>query len=88
MRVENLGSYKIPSFIEEVRKPTTLLDIFSRMLEIIQWFAATLGACSQEKWLNHIQNGIMNQMVVFSQNVYVESLTSNMMLFGDRAIGR
>ena len=40
-RVENLGSYKILSFIEEVRKPATLLDIFFRMLEIIQWFAAT-----------------------------------------------
>lgn len=87
-RVENLGSYKILSFIEEVRKPATLLDIFFRMLEIIQWFAATWGACSQEKWLNHIQNSNMNQMFVFSQNFYVESLTSNIMLFGDRSIGR
>ena len=87
-KVENLGAYKILFFLKGVRKPTTLLEIFFKMLEIIQWFVATGGASSQKKWLNHIKNSIMNQMFVFSQNFYVESLTSNIMLFGDRSIGR
>ena len=59
------------------------------MLKIIQWFLATGGASiKKKKLLNHIQNRIMNQMFVFSQNFYVESLTSNMMLSGDGAFGR
>ena len=86
-KVENLGAYKILFFLKGVRKPTTLLEIFFKMLEIVQWFVATGGASSQKKWLNHIKNSIMNQMFVFSPNFYVESLTSNMMLSGDGAFG-
>ena len=63
------------------------------MLESIQWFVATGEASSKKKKkkkerLNHIQNSIMNQMFVFSQKFYVESVTSNMMLSGHRAFGR
>ena len=88
-KVENLGSCKTLFFLKDVRKPTTLLETFFEMLEIIQWFVATGGASSKKKKnLYHIQNSIMNQMFVFSQNFYVESLTSNMMLSGDGAFGR
>ena len=88
-KVENLGAYKT-LFLKDVRKPSILLETFFKMLEIIQWFMATGGASikKKKKLLNHIQNSIMNQMFVFSQNFYVESLTSNIMLFGDRSIGR
>ena len=80
-KVENLGSCKTLFFLKDVRKPTTLLETFFEMLEIIQWFVATGGASSKKKKnLYHIQNSIMNQMFVFSQNFYVESVTSNMML--------
>ena len=85
-KVENLGSCKTLFFLKDVRKPTTLLETFFEMLEIIQWFVATGGASSKKKNLYHIQNSIMNQMFVFSQNFYVESVTSNMMLSG--AFGR
>ena len=32
---------------------------------IIQWFAATWGACSQEKWLNHIQEQYYEPNICF-----------------------
>ena len=85
-KVEILGAYKT-LFLKDVRKPSILLETFFKMLEIIQWFMATGGASikKKKKLLNHIQNSTMNQMFVFSQNFYVESLTSNMMLSGDGA---
>ena len=48
-KVENLGSYKILFFLTSVRKSTTLLEIFFRMLESIQWFVATGEASSKKK---------------------------------------
>ena len=88
-KVKNLGSYKILFFLRSVRKSTTLLEIFFRMLESIQWFVATgevsIKKKKKKKRLNHIQNSIMNQMFIFSQKFYVESVTSNMMLSGHRA---
>ena len=48
-KVENLGAYKILFFLKGVRKPTTLLEIFFKMLEIIQWFVATGGTSSKKK---------------------------------------
>ena len=91
-KAKNLGSYKIFFFLRSVRKSTTFLEIFFKMLESIQWFVATGEASSKKKKkkkrLNHIENSIMNQMFVFSQKFYVESVTSNMMLSGHRAFGR
>ena len=48
-KVENLGSCKTLFFLKDVRKPTTLLETFFKMLEIIQWFVATGGASSKKK---------------------------------------
>ena len=48
-KVENLGSCKTLFFLKDVRKPTTLLETFFEMLEIIQWFVATGGASSKKK---------------------------------------
>ena len=48
-KAKNLGSYKIFFFLRSVRKSTTFLEIFFKMLESIQWFVATGEASSKKK---------------------------------------
>ena len=71
-RVENLGSYKILSFIEEVRKPTTLLDIFFKMLELSNGLQQPEEHVVKKNGWITFKSSIMNQIFVFSQSFYVE----------------
>ena len=70
-KVENLGSCKTLFFLKDVRKPTTLLETFFEMLEIIQWFVATGGASSKKKKICITFRTVLWTKCLFSPKIFM-----------------